>query len=86
MALGRHVRDRKVVYLGETHGEPAVVGLHTAVLNTLVTQVQDFNKSRRTEIQIVSWCELKFASQAEERGSDARVSVFMEHFSLEHQV
>ena len=37
---GRHVRDRKVVYLGETHGEPAVVGLHTAVLNTLVTQVQ----------------------------------------------
>ena len=37
---GRQVRDRKVVYLGETHGEPAVVGLHTAVLNTLVTQVQ----------------------------------------------
>jgi len=58
--LTRHVRDRKVVYLGETHGEPAVVGLHTAVLNTLV-------------------------SQAEERGSNARVSVFMEHFSLEHQ-
>ena len=39
--LGRHVRDRKVVYLGETHGEPAVVGLHTAVLNTLVKQVHD---------------------------------------------
>ena len=37
----RHVRDRKLVYLGETHGEPAVVGLHTAVLDTLVTQVQE---------------------------------------------
>ena len=43
--LGRHVRDRKVVYLGETHGEPAVVGLHTAVLNTLVKQVHDSTKA-----------------------------------------
>ena len=41
LGFGRHVRDRKVVYLGETHGEPAVVGLHTAVLNTLVSQVHD---------------------------------------------
>ena len=47
MAHGRHVRDRKVVYLGETHGEPAVVGLHTAVLDTLVTQVHDFKKADR---------------------------------------
>ena len=45
LAHGRHVRDRKVVYLGETHGEPAVVGLHTAVLNTLVSQVNHSNKS-----------------------------------------
>ena len=34
----------------------------------------------------ISFNELNFTSQAEERGSDARVSVFMEHFSLEHQV
>ena len=76
MAHGRHVRDRKVVYLGETHGEPAVVGLHTAVLNTLVSQVQTK----------AGWSILNFTMQAEERGSNARVSVFMEHFSLEHQV
>ena len=52
LALGRHVRDRKVVYLGETHGEPAVVGLHTAVLDTLVTQVHDFKKSRQIRIKL----------------------------------
>ena len=52
MAPGRHVRDRKVVYLGETHGEPAVVGLHTAVLDTLVSQVHDFKKSRQIGIKL----------------------------------
>ena len=36
-----------MVYLGETHGEPAVVGLHTAVLDTLVSQVHDFKKNQR---------------------------------------
>ena len=78
MAHGRHVRDKKVVYLGETHGEPAVVGLHTAVLNTLLSQVHHSKKA--------GWSILNFNMQAEERGSNARVSVFMEHFSLEHQV
>ena len=64
MAPGRHVRDRKVVYLGETHGEPAVVGLHTAVLDTLVTQVHDFKKADRLESNSkkTSYNEFKFAS------------------------
>ena len=65
LALGRHVRDRKVVYLGETHGEPAVVGLHTAVLDTLVTQVHDFKKADRLGSNKFQWVKLHIVGRRE---------------------